>query len=389
MKNNRFVYTYLLIAGCLIGSSCQSSSNKQQNSDSEIATTQNRLSDEEIAPRYAEGYQVHSTAEGIRLVDIQNPQEPKSTTYRFALVPRGSKLEAPEGYTLIETPIKSCICMTSLQLSNFIALDACEFVTGVTSTRHLFNEKMNRQIKEGRTAKIGIEGNFDSEVVMSMNPDVIFISPFKRGGYEQMKEVHRPLVPHLGYKEMTPLGQAEWVKLIGLFVDKEQEAIQLFNGIEQRYLDLKAKAAKVENRPIVFSGEIRGGNWYAVGGKSFLALLFHDAGADYFLKDDPNSGGVTLDFETVYSQADEADYWRIMNSYDGQYSYDALKASDARYADFRAFREKKVVYCNMTQRPYYERMPMEPDKVLADLIHVFHPDLLPADYKPSYYDLLK
>ncbi len=389
MKNNRFVYTYLLIAGCLIGSSCQSSSNKQQNSDSEVATTQNRLSDEEIAPRYAEGYQVRSTAEGIRLVDIQNPQEPKSTTYRFALVPRGSKLEAPEGYTLIETPIKSCICMTSLQLSNFIALDACEFVTGVTSTRHLFNEKMNRQIKEGRTAKIGIEGNFDSEVVMSMNPDVIFISPFKRGGYEQMKEVHLPLVPHLGYKEMTPLGQAEWVKLIGLFVDKEQEAIQLFNGIEQRYLDLKAKAAKVENRPIVFSGEIRGGNWYAVGGKSFLALLFHDAGADYFLKDDPNSGGVTLDFETVYSQADEADYWRIMNSYDGQYSYDALKASDARYADFRAFREKKVVYCNMTQRPYYERMPMEPDKVLADLIHVFHPDLLPADYKPSYYDLLK
>lgn len=389
MKNNRFVYTYLLIAGCLMGSSCQSSSNKQQNSDSEIATTQNRLSDEEIAPRYAEGYQVRSTAEGIRLVDIQNPQEPKSTTYRFALVPRGSKLEAPEGYTLIETPIKSCICMTSLQLSNFIALDACEFVTGVTSTRHLFNEKMNRQIKEGRTAKIGIEGNFDSEVVMSMNPDVIFISPFKRGGYEQMKEVHLPLVPHLGYKEMTPLGQAEWVKLIGLFVDKEQEAIQLFNGIEQRYLDLKAKAAKVEKRPIVFSGEIRGGNWYAVGGKSFLALLFHDAGADYFLKDDPNSGGVTLDFETVYSQADEADYWRIMNSYDGQYSYDALKASDARYADFRAFREKKVVYCNMTQRPYYERMPMEPDKVLADLIHVFHPDLLPADYKPSYYDLLK
>ena len=389
MKNNRFVYTYLLIAGCLIGSSCQSSSNKQQNSDSEIATTQNRLSDEEIAPRYAEGYQVRSTAEGIRLVDIQNPQEPKSTTYRFALVPRGSKLEAPEGYTLIETPIKSCICMTSLQLSNFIALDACKFVTGVTSTRHLFNEKMNRQIKEGRTAKIGIEGNFDSEVVMSMNPDVIFISPFKRGGYEQMKEVHLPLVPHLGYKETTPLGQAEWVKLIGLFVDKEQEAIQLFNGIEQRYLDLKAKAAKVEKRPIVFSGEIRGGNWYAVGGKSFLALLFHDAGADYFLKDDPNSGGVTLDFETVYSQADEADYWRIMNSYDGQYSYDALKASDARYADFRAFREKKVVYCNMTQRPYYERMPMEPDKVLADLIHVFHPDLLPADYKPSYYDLLK
>ena len=343
-----------------------------------------------VSTKYAEGFKVKNTEGGVRLVDIQNPQEPKSTVYQFALIPRGTKpVGLPEGYTPIETPIQSCMCMTSLQLSNFIALDACDFVTGITSTRHLFNEQMNERIKSGKTAKIGIEGNFDSEVIMSMNPDVIFISPFKRGGYEQMKEVHLPLVPHLGYKEMTPLGQAEWVKLIGLFVGKEQEANSLFEQIEQRYLSLKAKAAQVQQRPVVFSGEIRGGNWYAVGGKSFLAQLFHDAGADYFLKDDPNSGGVTLDFETVYSQADEADYWRIVNSYEGTFSYEALKASDPRYADFRAFKERKVLYCNMTQRPFYELMPIEPDKVLADLIHAFHPELLPSDYKPVYYGLLK
>lgn len=53
----------------------------------------------------------------------------------------------------------------------------------------------------------------------------------------------------------------------------------------------------MKKRPVVFSGEIRGGNWYAVGGKSFLAELFRDAGADYFLKDDPRSGGVTLDLK--------------------------------------------------------------------------------------------
>ncbi len=41
--------------------------------------------------------------------------------------------------------------------------------------------------------------------------DVILISPFKRGGYDALKEVSIPLIPHLGYKEMTPLGQAEWM----------------------------------------------------------------------------------------------------------------------------------------------------------------------------------
>jgi len=39
-------------------------------------------------------------------------------------------------------------------------------------------------------------------VIMSVNPDVIFISPFKRGGYDAMREVGIPLVPHLGYNEI-------------------------------------------------------------------------------------------------------------------------------------------------------------------------------------------
>ena len=34
-------------------------------------------------------------------------------------------------------------------------------------------------------------------------------------------------------------------------------------------------------------------------------------------------------------------------------------------------------------------MPMQPDVVLADLIHAFHPRLLPADYQPVYYERLK
>ena len=324
-------------------------------------------------------------------MDIHDPQNEESTHFLYALVPRGTK---PEGihadYTVIETPVRSAICMTSLQLSNFIKLGAEDKVVGITSTRHLFNKTINNQLKEGKTAKIGIEGNFDNEVIMSINPDLILISPFKRGGYETMKDIGIPLIPHLGYKEMTPLGQAEWIKFVGLLLGIEQEANEKFLAIENRYNELKELTAegKVQKRPVVFSGEIHGGNWYAVGGKSFLAQLFKDAGADYFLKDDDRSGGVTLDFETVYNQADEADYWRIVNSYPGIYTYKSLKDQDPRYADFRAFKEKGVIYCNMREKPFYESMPTEPEVVLGDLLHIFHPNLLP-DHTPVYYDLLK
>ena len=343
-----------------------------------------------IVPKYAKGFQVTYTDKGYCLLDIKDPQkEEGGDSYHFALKPRGVNIdETPAGYTVIETPVRSTICMTSLQLSNFIKLDELDAVVGITSTRHLFNADMQKRLDDGKTHKIGIEGNFDNEIIMGINPDVILISPFKRGGYDALTEVGIPLIPHLGYKEMTPLGQAEWIKFIGLLIGKEEKANRIFAEIENRYLELIKLTSEVIKRPVVFSGELRGGNWYAVGGKSFLAQLFKDAGADYFLKDDVRSGGVSLDFETVYSQAAYADYWRIVNSYKGEFTYDALQAEDVRYADFQAFKKKQVVYCNMSQKPFYESMPVEPEVVLADLIAVFHPQLLP-NHTPRYYELLK
>lgn len=382
------------LAGCclvaLLATSCVSKENREEKESVSAQQTASADREAHITPQYAKGFQL-SYADGYILMDIQDPQNEESTRFQYALVERGTKPEGiPADYTVIEIPVRSAICMTSLQLSNFIKLGAEDKVVGITSTRHLFNQTVNKQLKEGKTAKIGIEGNFDNEVIMSINPDLILISPFKRGGYETMKDVGIPLVLHLGYKETTPLGQAEWIKFVGLLLGMEKEANDKFSAIEKRYNELKALTAEgqVKKRPIVFSGEIHGGNWYAVGGKSFLAQLFKDAGADYFLKDDDRSGGVTLDFETIYNQADDADYWRIVNSYPGTYSYEALKEQDPRYADFRAFREKGVIYCNMREKPFYESMPTEPEVLLADLLHIFHPDLLP-DHTPVYYDLLK
>lgn len=382
------------LAGCclvaLLATSCVSKGNQQGKESVSAQQTASADREAHITPQYAKGFQL-SYADGYILMDIQDPQNEESTRFQYALVERGTKPESiPADYTVIEIPVRSAICMTSLQLSNFIKLGAEDKVVGITSTRHLFNQTVNKQLKEGKTAKIGIEGNFDNEVIMSINPDLILISPFKRGGYETMKDIGIPLIPHLGYKETTPLGQAEWIKFVGLLLGMEKEANDKFSAIEKRYNELKALTAEgqVNKRPIVFSGEIHGGNWYAVGGKSFLAQLFKDAGADYFLKDDDRSGGVTLDFETIYNQADDADYWRIVNSYPGTYSYEALKEQDPRYADFRAFKEKGVIYCNMREKPFYESMPTEPEVVLADLLHIFHSDLLP-DHTPVYYDLLK
>ena len=378
----RFFY---LLCFCSVLFCCKSTSRKQSSGEQTVKEKVDTVS--RIHIKYAKGFWLEE-CEGYVVLNIKDPQESSHTHYQSALVPRGSTVQTPKDLPVVALPVRSAICMTSLQLSNFIKLGAMDRVVGITSTRFLFNKDMQRQVDEGLTRRIGIEGNFDNEVIMSINPDLMLISPFKRGGYDAVKDIGIPLVPHLGYKEMTPLGQAEWIKFVGLLLGMEDVANREFDRIEQRYNSLKAMVGEVKRRPVVFSGEFRGGVWYAVGGKSFLAQLFHDAGADYFLKDDPRSGGVTLDFETVYNQAESADYWRIANSFAGEYCYEALKAQDERYADFKAFKEKHVVYCNMREKPFYESMPAEPEVVLADMIRVFHPEILP-DHEPVYYDILK
>ena len=334
---------------------------------------------EAVTVKYATGFSVRDSAD-IRLVDVSKKDH-------FALG-HDADVAVPEGDTTVKVPIERTLCMTALQLSNFTILDAHDVVKGITGTKNLFNEDIKARVKDGRIVKIGMEGDFDPEVVMAANPDVIFISPSKRGGYDAIKEIGITLVPHLGYKELDPLGQAEWIKFVGMFIGKEKEAAEIFAGIENRYNELKAKAAQVENRPTVTSGEMHYGNWHAVGGKNYLAQIFRDAGADYVINDDETSGE-DLEFEKMYALSANADYWRILNSYQGDFSYEALKASEPRNEMFKSFKEKKVIYCNMKQTPYYEIAPVKPDVLLKDFVAIFHPELVEKDYQPTFYRLLK
>ena len=339
----------------------------------------------EIAVKYATGFSVRDSAD-IRLVDVGKNDH-------FALV-HSDRASVPDGYTKVCVPIKNTICMTSLQLSNFTILDAHDVVKGLTGTKNLFNKDILARVKDGRIVKIGMEGNFDTEMVLAANPDVIFISPFKRGGYEPIKETGITLVPHLGYKELDPLGQAEWIKFVGMFIGKEREANEAFAGIEKRYNDLKARVDSLTQSspsthlPTVFSGEMHSGSWHAVGGKNYLAQIFRDAGARYVI-DDEETAGENLEFEKMYALAAEADYWRILNSFPDKFSYEALKASEPRNELFKAFKEHKVIYCNMKQQAYYEISPVQPDVLLKDFVAIFHPELIEPNYQPTYYSLLK
>ena len=87
-----------------------------------------------------------------------------------------------------------------------------------------------------------------------------------------------------------------------------------------------------------------------------------------------------MDFETVYSQGVVAEYW-ISPGF--TYSLDEITGTDERLNDFNAIKSKKVYNSNARMardiaNDYWESGISKPEIVLADLIKIFHPDLMPA-----------
>jgi iron complex transport system substrate-binding protein len=327
------------------------------------------------------GFSIDSIGQQYLLLSIMNPDDTSEVLAEFRLFPRDYKLPLKENE--IKVPCERIICLSSTQLAYFFELENIAPIVAINSSRHLFNEPFKLRINAGEVKQVGKEGKFNVELIASLNPDLIFVSPFKAGGYDAIRNLGIPLVPMAAYKESTPLGRAEWIKMIAPFVGMEAEADSIFNQTKTEYEHLTALTKNVENRPTILSGKMTSGAWYVAGGASFFAYLFRDAGADYVIKDD-KKGAYPMDFEKLYNLSHDADYWRLLTSSDAGFGYDALKAEDERYTFFDAYQKKKIILCNLRQVPYREQSAVKPQVLLADYISHIHPELLPG-YKPVFW----
>ncbi|MCU4175301.1 ABC transporter substrate-binding protein [Carboxylicivirga sp. N1Y90] len=328
----------------------------------------------------AKGFSIDTCGNKSALT-IYNLKDSLNELAHFVLLPQSHN--EPLTTNEIKVPCQRIICLSSTQLAYLIELDALDNVVGINSSRHLFNTNIKTEIEEGKVLQVGKEGVFDIEKIIALQPDVIFVSPFKTGGYDALRNLNIPLVPIAAYAENSPLGRAEWIKAMALFTGHNQKADSIYNYIRNDYNQLRQLTKDVAYRPSVFSGKMKGGAWYVAGGNSFFAHYFRDAGADYVIKDD-RVGAIPMDYESLYNIAHDADYWRLLTSSPSGFNKKALAAEDHRYTVFKAFETGNVLTCNLREVPYREESCIKPNVLLADYISHFHPDLLP-NYQPTYW----
>jgi iron complex transport system substrate-binding protein len=379
------IFISLLIQGC-------TSSGNEQHDQKTPADTVTPFVKTEI--HHARGFGIKYFKD-FKLVNIINPFGGQGDTLQYILQKKGAT--PPSGYPhaqRIEIPVKSLAAMSSMHIGLLGFLDAENVLAGLGSLQYVYSPKVIELIRAGKIVEVGRDQGLNDEKVIEMHPDLV-MTVGNPGGkmdhYRTLKEAGIPVLINSEWVEQTPLARAEWVKLMAALLDKEALVNQKFAQVASEYERLAALARKAAKKPTVLSGLNTRDAWFMPAGGSYMARFFKDAGADYQWYDTPATGSLPLSFEAVYPFALKADYW-LNVGFDSRDTRKSIIAQDARYADFKATQTGRLYSYNRLvsdqgSNDFFESGSVNPHTVLADMIRIFHPDLLPG-HQLVYYKQL-
>jgi iron complex transport system substrate-binding protein len=328
-----------------------------------------------------------------KVVTVNTPWQDAEAPLQYVLVQCGTP--APEGFSealVIDVPVPTIVTMSTSFLPHLTQQGLLDRLIAIDTALYTSNDEVLARVAAGAVVEIGGGGSgqdVNIEALIDLEPALIMMQRFFSGdtSYPALQEAGLPVVINADFLDTSPLGLAEWGKFISLFFNTEALAEAQFAGVSERYTALQAEVAAAASQPTVFAGTPFDGTWYMPGGGSYLGQLLADAGAAYLWAEDSSTGSLFLDFETVFDRAVDADFWVNVNPFWATLA-DA-EAEDARYANFAAFQNATVYSNNARVNPnggsdYFESGYANPDIILADLVKIFHPELLP-DHELYYY----
>lgn len=380
-------FLHLLISGC-------NSKNEQlqgQIKSSSSADSSEDLFDHKIEVEYAKGFEIeyHSN---YKLVTVPEPWKNAPKPVKYLLVQKGTPVpDHSVDVQVVQIPIESIACLSTTHIPLLELLNVHHTLTGFSNTDYISSTTVRKMVAENKVKDLGPDGNLNLEVLMELQPEVLmaFGTGSNTGLINKVSKMGIPVVLNADYLENSALGRAEWIKFASLFYNKEKEADSVFHSISQNYDSLKSLAKETASSPKVFSGVVYGDIWFMPGGQSWAAELLAHANADFLWKNNKSTGSIELSFENVYAKASDADFWIGAASFN---SLEEIARAEPRYKALGAFKKGNVYSYNARigekgGNEYMELGYARPDIILADLIKILHPHLLP-EYQLYFYKKL-
>lgn len=335
-----------------------------------------------------------SYAELLTLVDcgdyvaavVTDPWNPGKTLASYALVPRddASSPAVPDGFQVVKVPLARSVVESSTNSAAIAELKALDGVAAVSDGNYYSSsDTIARLIAAGRIADVGSSMSPKVETLVDVAPDAILSSPYKNAGHGVIETLKVPIIDCADYMESTPLGRAEWILLLGHLYGNPDGAKAIFNNVSEDYNNLCSLASSASgSKPKILPEALTSGVWYVPGGKSYMAKMLADAGAEYPWADDESTGSLQLDIAAVLYKAADADIW-FMRNY-GTPTLASLCEGSPLYPQIKAYADGNVYNCDTSTSPFFNDIAFHPERILSDFITLFHPELRP-DVTPVYF----
>ena len=310
--------------------------------------------------------------------------------------PKPEASDFAAGAQFIAVPAGGLITLSTTQLPVVVELGLLDQLIGVDSGYYISTDEIRQKVEAGDAAELGFGAQINIEKVLELEPDLVLSY-----GFDPASDAH-PVLLEAGvftaldasWRELSPLGRAEWLKFLALFYNLEAEAQAHYDDIAEQYETLRQLAADIaeEDKPAVLLNSFLGyaNAWHIPGGESYVGRLIGDAGGRLVLSEAGSSASQPLSFEAVYAEALDADIW-LLETFGVSTGADLL-ALDSRFADFAAYQNGSAWNNNRDENPnggnnYYEAGVTQPHVVLADLLSIFHPSLVPG-HELAFYKRL-
>ncbi|PCE62440.1 ABC transporter substrate-binding protein [Sediminicola luteus] len=349
----------------------------------------------EITLSYAKSFAINQR-DGYIELEVNKPWPNAENGFRYALVPReqlAAYRDSLRGYdAVIGVPVKKVIVTSTTHIPALEILEEEKSLIGFPSLDFVSSPKTRALINSGAIKELGNNEALNLELALALEPELIvtFGIDNKVTTLEPLERAGIPIVYNADWTEESPLGRAEWIKFMGVFYDKLDEATAFFDSISKDYQQAKQRLGRPKTRPKIMTGAVYKDVWYVSGGKSWAAQFIKDAQAEYLWESDTATGSIPVALENMLVRSHEADIWLSPGLYT---TYADLKAANPHYDRFRAFKENKIFSAASLQGEtggmlYFELAPQRPDLVLQDLIYYLHPGVL-TDYIPYFYKPLE
>ena len=333
-----------------------------------------------VEMNFAKGLRIWKRGEDYR-VEIRNPRDTSEmiTSYFFT---NGSSSKNTDTITV---PVQTVALNSTTFIAYFDKLGEADLITGVTFTDRMMNENLLDQVAANKTIELTSGGELDFEKVLSLSPDVFMAYSYGESDFSRIENQGIPVVLNMEYLEGHPLGRTEWIKLAGILTGKGALADSIYQDIESQYIALKEKVSEATTSPSVFTGSRYNEIWYAPGRDSYIANYITDAGGNYVFENLQGAGSHEIDYEAALKAISDADYWGMITSHREPFTMQTVLKMDKFYVSFKAFRDKNIFVCNAAKTDYFGDAVMEPEILLADMIAIIHPEVLP-DHQGKYFN---